>query len=162
MDDMTSDHRADPSGQRSARAGHARRIGASIAAGAVLVGAGVGIGVAVTGGASAATGAAGSSPSVTGPDAGQCAQIANALAATGHPVAALRARARCETAVLRLVLARGVHGQVTYQANGGFATIAFERGVVELATSSAVTVQAADGTTWTWDVVSNTVVRQAG
>lgn len=162
MDDRTSEHGGDPSGQRPARAGRGRRIGACIAASAVLLGTGIGIGVAVTGGASAATSASAPNPSATGQAARHCAEVARELAASGHPVAAQRARALCETALLRLILARGIHGQVTYTARSGFATLAFERGIVESATSSAVTVQAADGTSWTWDVVPGTVVRQAG
>jgi hypothetical protein len=167
MNDKNSEPRNDAGGSRSARPGRARRIGISVAAATVLMGTGIGIGVASTGGASAATGSdtgnsTSSTTSASGTAARPCVQIAKELRSTGHPVAARRARALCRARVLRLILARGVHGEVTYKAKAGFATVAFERGTVESASSSAVTVQAADGTTWTWDVVSNTVVRQSG
>ena len=111
---------------------------------------------------SAATGTSASDPAASGPAARHCVQVVRELAASGHPLAAHRARALCETALLRLVLSHGIHGQVTYKAKSGFATIAFERGTVESATSSVVTVEAADGTTWAWDIVTKTIVRQAG
>jgi hypothetical protein len=38
----------------------------------------------------------------------------------------------------------------------------FERGTVQSDTGSVITVTAADGTTWTWDITSSTVVRQNG
>ena len=163
MDDSISEHGGDQGETGSARARRARRIGASIAASAVLLGTGIGVGVALTGGASAATGAsAASADSAANPAASHCAQVVRQLADSGHPLAARRARVVCKAALLRLILSRGIHGQVTYRAETGFATIAFERGIVASASPSAVTVQAADGTVWIWDVVGNTVVRQAG
>jgi hypothetical protein len=57
----------------------------------------------------------------------------------------------------------GIHGEFTFRARkGGVKTLAFERGTVKSVTSSSVTVAASDGTTWTWHLVSNTVVRQGG
>ena len=41
-------------------------------------------------------------------------------------------------------------------------TLAFERGIVQSASGSDIVVRAADGTTWTWDLVSSTVVRESG
>ncbi len=65
--------------------------------------------------------------------------------------------------VLRLFLLRGVDGQFTVRTlQGTLRTLAFQRGVVESASSSALVVRAADGTTWTWDLVRNTVVREQG
>jgi hypothetical protein len=146
-----------------ARWSRGRRIGASVAASGVLLGTGIGLGVALTGGASAATSAATTSDSsASGQAARHCAAAAKKLAASGHPVAARRARALCKAERLRFVLTHGVHGQVTYKDKSGFATVAFERGTVESVSSSAVTVEAADGTTWTWDIVAKTVVRQSG
>ncbi len=58
---------------------------------------------------------------------------------------------------------RGLHGEFTVRApGGGFREIAFERGVVTAVSGSSVTVRAADGTTWVWTVVSDTVVRKNG
>ena len=63
---------------------------------------------------------------------------------------------------LRLLI-RGEHGQVTFRAKGGTTrTLAFERGKVTAVTGAAVTVAAADGTTWTWHLVADSVVRQGG
>ena len=56
---------------------------------------------------------------------------------------------------------RGLHGEFTVR-NGtrGFREIAFERGTITAVSSKTVTVRAADGTTWTWTLMSNTVVRK--
>jgi hypothetical protein len=51
---------------------------------------------------------------------------------------------------------------VTFQTKTGPKTIAVERGTIQSASSSAITVLAKDGTTWTWDLTSSTVVREAG
>jgi hypothetical protein len=62
--------------------------------------------------------------------------------------------------VFRLLLLRGVDGQFTIQTKNGTKTLAFERGVIESVTpGKSFVVQASDGTTWTWDLVSTTVVR---
>ena len=127
--------------------GRVRRILGGSAAAAVLMGGGIGIGVALTGGASAATGnTAAATPH---------ARHACARASTGQA----RAWARCAR-MHRLRLLGGVHGQVTFKAKTGFRTFAFERGSVQSVSGSTVTVQAADGTTWTWHLVKGSVIRQ--
>jgi hypothetical protein len=56
---------------------------------------------------------------------------------------------------------RGVHGEFTVRKpGGGFREIAFERGTVVSVSGTSVVVHAADGTTWTWTVTSDTVVRK--
>ncbi len=107
---------------------------------------------------------------------------APAGASAARPCAAARAAARAdwragkrqETRVaiagcrrfgyrlFRLALLRGIDGQVTVRTAHGLRTLAFERGTVQSASGSTLVVRAADGTTWTWDLVSNTVVRQHG
>ena len=76
------------------------------------------------------------------------------------------ARARCRgirRRIARVALLRGIDGQFTFRGKGGtIRTLAFQRGVVQSLSGSNVVVQAADGTTWTWDLVSNTVVRENG
>jgi hypothetical protein len=85
------------------------------------------------------------------------------LRASGHPAAAIRLRALCTEPLLRLALVGGEHGQVTFKGKTSSPkTIAFERGTVESATGSAVTVKAPDGTTWTWGLTASTTVRAAG
>jgi hypothetical protein len=128
--------------------------------------------------ASASSGAGASSAAGTG-------QGGAAGATVGHPClrdarAARRARlarlpraaraaraatARCLGLRHRLVVAallRGIDGQFTIRTRNGTRTLAFERGTVQSVSSSAIVVRASDGTTWTWDLVSNTVVREHG
>jgi hypothetical protein len=103
-------------------------------------------------------------PAAPGPvtPAHPCAKGAAALKGAGHPRLARRAAAVCRGRLGRLRLPiRGEHGQVTFRAkNGATKTLAFERGKVTAVSGTAVTVAAADGTTWTWHLVSDTVVRQ--
>jgi hypothetical protein len=54
----------------------------------------------------------------------------------------------------------GEHGEVTFQTKAGPQTIAFERGTIQAVSSSAITVLAKDGTTWSWDVTSSTKLRE--
>jgi hypothetical protein len=164
MDTMNPDSSVPGRGPAAGRTGRARRIAASVAAAVMLVGGGIGIGVALTGGASAATNGNPSAAhsAANGPMARRCARVALALSASGHPVAARRVLALCEIPLLRLAAIGGIHGEVTFHGKNGFKTLAFERGIVKSVSSSAVTVQAADGTTWTWDFVPSTIVREAG
>jgi hypothetical protein len=71
--------------------------------------------------------------------------------------------ARCRLArrrVLAFFLLRGVDGQFTIQTRQGTKTLAYERGVIGSVTAGkSITVKASDGTTWTWDLVTATVVR---
>jgi hypothetical protein len=62
--------------------------------------------------------------------------------------------------VFAFFLLRGVDGQFTIQTKKGTKTLAYERGVIQsVSTGKSITVTASDGTTWTWDLVSTTVVR---
>jgi hypothetical protein len=71
--------------------------------------------------------------------------------------------ARCRRArrhILAFFLLRGVDGQFTVQTRKGTKTLAFERGVIQsVSAGKSITVKASDGTTWTWDLVGTTVVR---
>jgi hypothetical protein len=80
-----------------------------------------------------------------------------------YPRAGCRLRPRCRRrlATLRL-LRQGLHGQITYQTAQGFRTLAFERGLVGSVSGGAVSVTAADHTTWTWHLTGRTAVRQDG
>jgi hypothetical protein len=165
MDDQMYPQAPSPGGRPPWLATRARRIVATAGAGAVLVGSGVGIGVALTGGASAATGSSmltvGTSRSAS-MSAARCARAAARRLASGHPDAARRLHALCASPALRLGLIGGIHGQVTFRAKTGFRTLIFERGTVESVAGPVVTVRAADGTTWTWHLVANSVVRENG
>jgi hypothetical protein len=71
--------------------------------------------------------------------------------------------ARCRLVrrrVFAFFLLRGVDGQFTIQTKQGTKTLAYERGVIQsVSAGKSVTVKASDGTTWTWDLVSTTVIR---
>ena len=67
---------------------------------------------------------------------------------------------RARRRIFAFFLLRGVDGQFTVQTRVGAKTLAFERGVIEsVSAGKSITVRASDGTTWTWDLVSTTVVR---
>ena len=55
-----------------------------------------------------------------------------------------------------------MYGQVAYHGRAGTVTLAFERGTVESAGGGHLVVRAADGTTWTWNLAGNAVVREHG
>jgi hypothetical protein len=94
--------------------------------------------------------------------AGRCLQLAERLRANGRPQAARHVAAICvRLRIARLVL-HTIHGQFTVETRHGPRTIAVEQGLVESVGGGAITVKAKDGTTWTWDLVGNTVVRQHG
>ncbi len=90
-----------------------------------------------------------------------CLSRAAKLRASGHPLAARAALRRCHP-LRRIRALGGIHGQFTFETKNGPRTIAYERGVVESVTSTGVVVQAQDNTTVTWDLKSDTVVRQHG
>ncbi len=67
---------------------------------------------------------------------------------------------RARRRIFAFFLLRGVDGQFTMQARNGTKTLAFERGVIQsVSAGKSITVKASDGTTWTWDLASATVVR---
>ena len=148
--------------------GRTKRVVTSVAASAVLLGSGAGIGMALTGGAAASTGngsvstsASGSAATAAHSPAGRCARLVQRLRSNGHPKAASYVQAFCRRPLLRLALVGGEHGEVTFQTKSGPKTIAFERGTIQAVSSSSITVVATDGTTWVWDLASNTKLREA-
>jgi hypothetical protein len=82
----------------------------------------------------------------------------SAAASTAGTVPAARVR----WALARLRLLGGVDGTVVFHNKTGFHTLSFERGTVQSASGSDVVIKAPDGTTWTWLIVSDTVVRKNG
>lgn len=113
--------------------------------------------------------AAGTGATVTTPAARRCAQLARTARAarrTGHRLsgAARAATARCRfirRRIVRFFLLRGVDGQFSFRAaDGSVRTLAYVRGVIEsVNNSTSIVVQAADGSSWAWQLVSTTVVR---
>jgi hypothetical protein len=146
-----------------ARTGRGRRLVTSAAAAIVLLGSGAAIGVALTGGAAASTGkpaASGHHPAAAAP---VCRKLAVALLRSGHPAAARHIKALCASPLLRLVAGGAMYGQITLRAkDGGSRVVAFERGTVKSVAGSSVLVTAANGTSWTWDLMAGTVVRESG
>lgn len=93
----------------------------------------------------------------------RCFAAARRLRANGHRAAA---RARLHAClrgyrVLRLLVLGGIHGQVTFKTKQGVKTVAFERGVIQTDSGMSMVVKASDGTTWTWDLISKTVLVRA-
>jgi hypothetical protein len=90
-----------------------------------------------------------------------CLSRAAKLRASGRPLAARAALRHCHP-LRRIRALGGIHGQFTFETKNGPRTIAYERGVIESVTSTGVVVRAKDNTTWTWDLKSDTVVRENG
>jgi hypothetical protein len=111
---------------------------------------------------SSGSGAALSSTAASSTTTHPCLNRAKKLKAAGYPLAARALLRLCGHALRRLRLLGGMHGEFTFETKTGPRTIAFERGVIESVSGSNVVVQAKDGTTWTWVLESNTVIRQGG
>ena len=113
------------------------------------------------GGAIAGSVLAGGSP---GGSSAEAATLNAALSSAGNTTgstAAGTAHARAG-AIARLRRLGGMYGQVAFRGKDGTTrTLAFERGVVTSAGGDLV-VKAANGTTWTWQYTSSTVVRKGG
>jgi len=123
-------------------------------------------GVALTGGLGAATAGAQAEPATSAPACARARRAARAAHRAGLRRLARRigiGAAHCRRArrrVFAFFLLRGVDGQFTVQTRKGTKTLAFERGVIQsVSAGKSITVKASDGTTWTWDLVSTTVVR---
>jgi hypothetical protein len=130
------------------------RWGAGITLAGFLVGGGIAL--AVTGGSNPA--AAGPASSVSSQAQGTTLNSELNTASTSSAVSLPRLR----WALARLRALGGVDGEFTFHNRTGFHTLAFERGTIQSVSGSDVVVSAPDGTTWTWLIVSNTVVRQNG
>jgi hypothetical protein len=102
------------------------------------------------------------SSATTGPAAGPCAKRVARLKANGHPKAAQLAQRLCRSPLARIRLLGGMYGEFTFKSKNGTTTLAYQRGVVQSVGGGDVVVKAADGTTKTWALESNTVVRQGG
>ncbi len=121
-------------------------------------------------GAAASTPSAGTGAAAAAPAVRRCAKAARAAGAarlSGHPRlsrAARAATARCRfirRRIVRFFLLRGVDGQFSFKAaDGTVRTLAYVRGVIESVNNgTSIVVQAADGSSWAWQLVSTTVVR---
>jgi hypothetical protein len=121
-------------------------------------------GAALARGAGAAAGGAAAGGAAKAPVCTGARHVSRAARRAGLPRLARRlGAARCRLArhrVFAFFLLRGVDGQFTIQTRQGTKTLAYERGVIQSVTAGkSITVKASDGTTWTWDLVSTTVIR---
>ena len=129
------------------------RWGAGVTLAGFLVGGGIAL--AVSGGG---TPAASSAPSNSGSATNlQAAALNSALSTAAGSTST--SPARVQWALGRLRRLGGVDGEFTYHNKTGFHTLAFERGIIQSVSGSDVVIRAADGTTWTWLIVTDTVVR---
>ncbi len=142
-----------PSPAPSARKRRLFRWGAGITLAGFLAGGGIAWAATSGGGTSAA------GPTGTAAVLNSALNTASTSASTAGSTAPAR---RARWALGRLRLLGGVDGQFTFHSKTGFRTLAFERGTIQSVSGSDVVVKAADGTTWTWVIVSDTVVRKGG
>ena len=107
----------------------------------------------------------------TGGPTGQAAVLNDALTTASAPATtasgSAAASAATQTRHVRAALARlrrlgGIDGQFTFETKTGPKTLAFERGTIQSVSGEDVVVRAKDGTTWSWTLVGDSVVRQDG
>ena len=124
------------------------RWGAGITLAAFLVGGGITLAAVSAGGTAAASPVSRS----------QGAQLNTALTDAGSAAAPARVR----WALGRIRHLGGVEGTATFHNKKGFHTLSFERGTIQSVSGGDVVIKSPDGTTWTWKIVSDTVVRKNG
>lgn len=114
--------------------------------------------------ANSSTTASPSTTAGTASTAARCTKAAAAARAAGRPRLAHALATHCRGIRLRVIrLLGGIDGQLTIQTKNGTRSLAYERGIIQTVTSgSNIVVRGSNGTTWTWDLVSNTVVREKG
>jgi hypothetical protein len=134
------------------------RWGTGITLAGFLVGGGIAL--AVTGGSNPAV----ASPAASGVSGSGQAEgtTLNSELNTASSTAAAGSLPRIRRALARLRALGGVDGEFTFHNSTGYHSLAFERGAIQSVSGSQVVVRAPDGTTWTWLIVSDTVVRQNG
>jgi hypothetical protein len=123
-------------------------------------------GATLTGGSGASSGGAAAGTAQKAPACARAGHVSRVARRAGLPrlsrrigVGAAHCR-RIRRRVFAFFLLRGVDGQFTIQTKKGTKTLAYERGAIQSVTAGkSITVKASDGTTWIWDLVSTTVVR---
>jgi hypothetical protein len=119
--------------------------------------AGGGIALAATSGGTAS----GAAPASGAGQAGEAATLNSVLGTAASPTATVPAR-RVRWALGRLRRLGGVEGTATFHDKTGYHTLAFERGTIQSVSGGNVVIKSPDGTTWTWLIVGDTVVRKNG
>ena len=116
----------------------------------------------LAGGGIAWAATSGSSAAGTSTTASTQGAALNSDLSTAASASATVPAARVRSALARLRRIGGVDGEVTFHDQGGYRTLAFERGTISSVSGSNVVVKAPNGTVWTWAIVTDTVVRQNG
>ena len=135
------------------------RWGAGITLAGFLAGGGIALAAVSGGGTTAAASPA--SSAVSGASASAGAAQLNTVLTDAAGVSSVPA-ARVRWALGRIRRLGGVEGTVTFHNKKGFHTLSFERGTIQSVNGSDVVIKSPDGTTWTWKIVSDTVVRKNG
>jgi len=112
----------------------------------------------VGGGITLAAVSAGGNAAASPVSSSQGAQLNTALTDAGSAAAPARVR----WALGRIRRLGGVEGTATFHNKKGFHTVSFERGTIQSVSGGDVVIKSPDGTTWTWKIVSDTVVRENG
>ncbi len=115
-------------------------------------------GTALAGGSSSSSGSSGTAATLNA----ALSSTPSATATTPATKAAKAAKAKRAGALTRLRRLGGMYGQASFHGKDNTTrTYAYERGTVT-SDSGALVVKAANGTTWSWQYESATVVRKAG
>jgi hypothetical protein len=122
--------------------------------------AGLTAGFLVGGGITLAVVSGGTTAAASPASGARAAQLNTALTDAAGASAVPRARVRWALGRIRRL--GGVEGNVTFHNKKGFHTLSFERGTIQSVSGSDVVIKSPDGTTWTWKIVSDTVVRKNG
>ena len=150
----TAPHPANRAG--AGKPGRGRLIAGAAAAVVLVGGASFGAVTMLTGPSTAAA---------TGPT-GQAAVLNTALTTANTPAAPASGQAtqrrHVRDALARLRRLGGIDGQFTFQTKAGPKTLAFERGTIASISGRDVVIRAKDGTTWSWTLVGDSVVRENG
>jgi hypothetical protein len=156
-DDLGSAGTSYPSGrprkQRMLRWGVGVTLAGFLVGGGIAWAASSGSPAASTAATTASAGAAGTALT------GQAAVLNSAINTEASATATLP---RLRRALARLRALGGIDGEFTYHNASGYHTLAFERGTIASLSGNDVVVRAPDGTTYTWLIVSDTVVRHNG
>ncbi len=139
--------------QRMLRWGAGVTLAGFLAGGGVAWAATSGSPAAGTSGPAATTGAAGTALT------GNAAVLNSAINTEANAAATLP---RLRWALARLRRLGGVDGEFTFHNKTGYHTLAFERGTITSLSGNNVVVRAPNGDTYTWLIVSDTVVRHNG
>jgi hypothetical protein len=143
----------DPSGSARRKRWYRWGVGATVVG--FLLGGGITL-AATSGGGTAAA-----SPESSPASSSQAAALNSALnTAAGNSATVPLARVRWALGRLRRL--GGVAGTVTFHNKTGFHTLSFERGTIQSVSGGDIVIKSPDGTTWSWQIVSDTVVRKNG